>query len=338
VATDIVRRNAASKLAPGSAVNFVRRALLDPNGLTYHATKDLRTRVRQMLDEPSRLPADMAKAELERIHGGLTKDLRIAAENAGGPAARRAHDRANLITAAIAKRRKELARVIGVNPDRPPSAETIFNIIRRKAGSKSTADIATINKLRRSMPKEAWDNVASGVIGELGRSDAQGVVSLDRFFTGYNELSAAGKQALFGNHPDLAAALDDLAIIAGRGKEVAKWANPSGTAQHGAYLAVLGTLLHPAAWPALVGGAIGAHFLTRALTRPATVRAMAGWARVWMQVNGRAGMAQSGSSKGSLQFVSRRLAAEIGTQFGLDRDRVNRIASDLQGGAAKAIH
>jgi hypothetical protein len=332
----ITAKNLASRLDPGGAVKFVEDALAKPGGMTYPEIKHLRTRVGEMLDTPSLITPDINGQELKRIYGGLTKDLRAATQNAGGPAARQAFDRANLLNVRVAQRRTELMQVLGVNPDRPTTPEAVFAAIQRKAGSRSSADIATVNKIRKTMPADVWDQVASGVVGELGRSDALGTVSLDRFFTNYNQLSDAGKGALFGNRPDLKAALDDLATIAGRGKEVAKWANPAGTAQHGAYIAAGAALAHPALWPKMAAGALGAHFLTRALTRPAGVRALGAWARVW-QANQikratRAGVQSSGLEH-SLRFVSRQFAAEIGREFGLGADRVRQLAVSLEGNA-----
>lgn len=330
----ISAKNKASARPPGGAVDFVREAVSAPGGLTYQGIKNLRTRVGEMLKTPSLLPSDTSGQELERIYGSLTKDLRAATENAGGPAAKKAFDNANFLYAAVAKRREELMRVLGINPKNPSSPEAVFAAIHRKVGSKSTADIATVNKIRKSMPPDAWDQVASGVVGELGRSDALGTVSLDKFFTGYNQISASGKKALFGNNkPHLMAALDDLATIAGRGKEAAKWANPSGTAQHGAYAALGAAVVAPHLWPQIAGAALGAHFLTRALTRPATVRAMSAWARAWNQVN-RGGLGRPAQPLGqSIQYVSRRFAAEIGLQFGLAADKVHHLAIALQGSA-----
>ncbi len=331
----IAAKNVASGLDPGGAVKFVQAALAKPGGMTYQEIKHLRTKLGEMLDNPSVIPPEINQQELKRVYGSLTRDLRASIKNSSmGSLGIAQFDKANALAAKVAKRRAELAQVLGIN--KPASPEAVFAAIQRKAGSRSSADIDAVNKIRKSMPPDTWDQVASGVVGGLGRSDAvSGGVSLDRFFTGYNQLSAAGKGALFGNKPDLHAALDDLATIAGRGKEVAKWANPSGTAQHGAYAALGAAVVQPWLWPKLATAALGAHFLTRALTRPATVRAMSAWARVWQanQINrlGAGGPAQKNIQ--SLQFVSRRFAAEIGLQFGLGADRVRQLADSLSGNA-----
>ncbi len=333
IAANIVRRRTAATLPPGDAVNKIREAVLTPGGLTYYGIKDLRTHVRELMKTPSLVHGDMSDGELKQIYTGLTSDLRTAVENAGGAPARAAFDKANLLNAAVEKRRTELMRVLGVNPKNPASPEAVFSAIYRKAGSTSTADIATLTKIRKSMPPEAWDTVASGVVSHMGGSPQTGEVSLDKFFTEYNKMSAAGRQALFGNKPGLASSLDDLALIAGRGKQQAKWANPSGTAQAGGYLAAGAALLNPVLWPKIAAAAIGGHFLTRALTRPATVRSMAAWARVWNQVNGRGIGGPAQANIKSLQFVSRRFASEIGTQFGLSAAKVQALAGSLQGDA-----
>ncbi len=325
----IEAKNLRSGLPPGGAVKFVQEALAKPGGMEYWDIKHLRSKMREMLDNPSVIPPEIDQQEFERLYKSLTRDLRASVANSGGAAATAQFEKANTLAAKVARRREEIAQVLGVNKEAPP--EAVFATIQRKAGSRSSADIEAVNKLRKSMPPDVWDQVASGVVGELGRSDALGGVSLDRFFTGYNQLSDAGKAALFGNKPDLHAALDDLAIIARRGKEVAKWANPSGTAQHGAYIAAGAALGHPTLWPKIALSAIGAHFMTKALTRAATVRAMTAWARVMSarQINRLGGGGPAQKNIDSLQFVSRRFAVEIGHQFGLAAGQVDQMAKAL---------
>ncbi len=324
IATGIVKANTAATLPPGEAVQLVRQAVSRPQGLTYDGIKTLRTRVGELIDAGP-MPGNPAQGELKRIYGALTTDLRTSVENAGGPAARKAFDRANLLNAAVAKRRDELMRVLGVNPKNPASGEAVFAKIENMAGSSSAADIATLGKVRKSMPPEVWNDVSSAVVGRLGSSPATGQFSLDKFFTGYNKISAAGKQALFGGKRDLATALDDLRTVASRFKAIETFANKSGTAQVGGSVAFgAGIVTNPIHTLAMI---IPAHVLTRALSRPATVRAMTSWAKVYNR--GLRGPSQLLGQ--SLQFSARRLAVQIGLQFRLAGSQVDHLAFALQG-------
>lgn len=331
VATGIVTANKAATLPPGSAVQMVREAVSRPAGLTYQGIKDLRTHVGELIDAGP-MPGNPAQGELKRIYGALTTDLRTSVGAAGGPAASAAFDKANLLNAAVAKRRTELMQILGVNRNNPASAEDVFSTIKRMAGSTSAADAATLVKVKKSMPPAAWDGIASAVVGDLGKSPATGEISIDKFFTDYNNISAAGKAALFGGRKDLASALDDLSVVAGHTKKALKtFSNPSGTAQVSGLLGLGYAATNPLLWPKIAAGAIGAHYLTRALSNPATVRSMAAWAKTYQRW-----LARPSQILGqSLQFSARRLAGEIGQQFGL-RDRVGQMAHDLQGSAASA--
>ncbi len=333
MAAEIVSRNKASTLPPGQAVDLIRQAASSHDGLTYEGIKGLRTRVGELIDAGP-MPGGPAQGELKQIYGALTKDLRAATENAGGAPARKAFDKANILYAAVSKRREELMRVLGVNPKNPAAPEAVFAAIQRKAGSSSTADIATLNKIKKSMPPKAWDDVSSAVVEQMGRSPPTGEVSLDKFFTEYNKISPAGKAALFGGKTDLAAALDDLATIASRGKQAKTFSNPSGTGQTNAAIGIGLTAANPLMWPKLAVGAIGAHYLTRGLSRPATVRAMTAYGRVWNQVDKMTGLGRPTEAlRKSVEFVSRRFASEIGFQFGLGADQVRQLADSLSGNA-----
>lgn len=327
IATDIVRRRAAATLpGAGAAVNLVKDAVSNPAGLTFAGLKDLRSRVGEMLGNPQLLPRDMSGKELQKIYDGLTTDLGAAAENAGGVAGKKAFNNANFLYAAISKRREELAKVLGTQ-----SPEGVFNTIISKAGSTKSADLATLNKIRKSMPPDAWNGVASATIEQMmGRSPATGEVSLDRFFTDWNKFSPAGKATIFGGRKDLASALDDLAVVAGHTKKAAAaFANPSGTAQVTGLLGVGFAAENPLMWPKIAAGALGFHYLTKALSSPATVRSMTQWAKVYQRWLGR----PSQLLGNSLQFSARRFAGEIGQQFGLGSAEVNRIARELQVGS-----
>jgi hypothetical protein len=163
------------------------------------------------------------------------------------------------------------------------------------------------------MPANVWNTIASSAVQDLGRTPATGEVSLDKFVTDWNKYSPMGKAILFGGQPHLASSLDDLATIAGRAKQVKTFANPSGTAQTGALLGLGAAALNPAHWPYIAGtGALG-HFLTRALSQPATAKSMASWAQFMDALQRRAPQAVGRG----IQFGTQRFGADIGQAAGL---------------------
>ncbi|MFD2678173.1 hypothetical protein [Camelimonas lactis] len=72
------------------------------------------------------LPEGMSGGELKRIYGGLTDDLKTAAERAGGPRGKALFERANNLYSAVSGRREALAKIVGSKGDAP--AEAVFDI------------------------------------------------------------------------------------------------------------------------------------------------------------------------------------------------------------------
>ncbi len=218
------------------------------------------------------MPEGVSGAELKRIYGSLSKDLEASVSAAGGPEAKAAFDRANKYAGLVSERRKSLAKIVGTDGSAP--AETVFSRIETMAGSKGSADIAKLAQARKAIGSEDWNEVASTIISRLGR-DVEGNFSPQRFITGYQKLSEAGKNVLFrsSEKANLASHLDDIAKVSSRFKELQKFANPSGTAR-----SVMGGALGPAIWTApltTLASVISSAVLARALSRPASAASVA---------------------------------------------------------------
>jgi hypothetical protein len=333
IATTIVtQRKAAGLRGGGPAVDLIAEAASRPEGLTYQGIKTLRTRVGEML-KGGILPADMSQAELKRIYGALSDDLRAAVEGAGGAAALAKFERANIYNALISQRREELARIVGVKND-----EGVYERLAKAAGSTSSADMNLLLKARKAIPGEEWDEVASAVIQRMGRNPGQAMeFSPEAFMTAFRKLSPGGRKVLFRStgKGNLADALDDVAMVSSRFKELSRFSNPSGTAQVSVGIAQLGGtsgvafgLVDPITF---AGSLLGTGLLARALASPATARATAGYGRAYnLHVKNPSRMTAQ-----ALSFASRRLAAEIGTEFGLG-SRVPQMAAGLEGGPGNA--
>lgn len=312
-------RAAAALPGPGAAVKLIAEAVQRPGGLTYAGIKQLRTRVGEMLDQ-SLLPGDMSQGELKRIYGALTEDLRNAARQAGGRRALDAFTWANSLNAAVAKRRAELARLLNVKND-----EGIIHAIERMAGSRSSADLKMLAKVKASVPADDWNDIASAVIGRMGRqANGNGDFTAELFIRHYKQLSDQGKALLFGNKPGLRDALDDLATVADRFKSLQKFTNSSKTGD-----VVTGSALMTLAVsnPFLfVKTVIPSVIMARIFSKPATVRAMTRWASAYHNYVAK-------PSIGAMQILSassKRFASEIGQSFGLT-PYVDRFALALAG-------
>lgn len=279
VADDILARRQNAMLPGDSkAVETIRAAASSPQGLNYEGIKDLRTSIGEMMKPQNLSSSGMSEAELKRIYGALTDDLKSAVQRGGGENALKAWEGANQFAASVAKERKALQKVLGQS--QPKSDEAVFDTLYKMAGSASRADISTLAKARQAVSKESWDEMSSAVLSQMGR-DADGKFSPDRFLTAYGKLSEGGKKILFSTteKKDLAKSLDDIAMVSRRFKQLNQFANPSGTAQSifsgglvgGGVAAPMTTL------SSVAGGRIAASLLAK----PVTAKKVADWAKAY---------------------------------------------------------
>jgi hypothetical protein len=274
-----LRRAASGSRDPGAAVRAVADAIADPAGLTYAGIKDLRSRVRGMLGAPSSFPGDLDVGELKQIKSALDDDLRLAVKNAGGPQALAAFEKANKLAQIIARRRDDLKKVIGLTG--AAKDEDVYKKILSAA--KDVGDHRLLQRARVAMGPDAWGAIASAASSRLGRVGGTGDFSLDRFVTEFEKMTPVGRSAIFGAQPGMLDAMNDLVTVGKRFKSLNAFKNHSNTAQNLGGLfgvwAVGGRLL---AHPFLtVMGALGAPLAARALSRPATVRSMTRWMKVY---------------------------------------------------------
>lgn len=268
------RQNAT--LGPSPAVNIVQEAVGRGDGLNYQGIKQLRTSVREMMDNPSIAPQGTSQTELQAIYNGLTADLKGAVARGGGEKATKAFDEANQLAAKTARERQALQKILG----RDTSDEKVFDKITSMAGSNSRADRVGLLRVRSAVGNDTWDELASGVISKLGR-DPDGQFSPDRFITGYGKLSKEGKTTLFGGKQELAKSLDDIATVSRQFKQLNQYANPSGTAQNALGAGYLGGMfVEPTT---VVGSIVGARVMSNVLAKPVTAKALAKYAKAYEQ-------------------------------------------------------
>lgn len=247
------------------AVDFVMEAATR-EGLTYQGIKGLRTRIGEMLKNPSLLPANTSQTELGRIYASLSDDLNNAVRQSGGAAAV-AFERANRYAARVAKKRETLQKIVNVQKD-----EALVYKIRDLASTGRSASSQQLRKARAAVDADTWDDLAASVLQDMGRNVQTGDFSPARFLTEWGKLSTAGKNTLFGStgKREMVSNLNDLAKVATRFNELEKFANPSGS---GAYVAT--ALAAPFAYiepTTFIASAIGGSAFARIMAKPAAVK------------------------------------------------------------------
>lgn len=319
IATEIAAGRVNRARPESAAVGVVKEALARPEGLNYKGIKELRTDVGEMLKSPDLNSLGVSEAELTRIYAGLSTDLKNAVARAGGEKASKAFGEANQLAAKTSREREALNKVLG----RDASDERLFDRISSMAGSNARADRVSLARVRGAVSPDTWNEIASGVVAKLGR-DPDGAFSPDRFITGYGKLSPEGKTALFGGKKELSGALDDIATVSRRFKQLNQFANPSGTAQSGAGIGYLGgAFVDPAT---VVGSIVGARVMSSILSKPVSARALAAYAKAYEQQAAQPGKAPSQALTNTARAVSAFLANEAG-----DRGLAAQIFPQLAG-------
>lgn len=268
---DIVSRREAARLPTETpSIKLLKDAVTDPQGLTYAGMKDLRTRLGGMLGNPTVVPGDIDRSEIKSLYDALSKDLRGAVTNAGGPNALAAFDKANSRYSQIVGQRNQLAKIIG--KDAGKSGETVYSTLTGMATNGGKADIRRLELARKTMGPQEWQDLTSGVISNLGQTKTG--FSPAVFNTGYAKLSDAGKDALFGppNNP-LRRSLDDIHTLSKAFEKSTQFRNTSRTASTGAWGAsIVGLFADPIT---TISANLGAGAVGELLSHPMTARSLA---------------------------------------------------------------
>lgn len=311
----IARRQNAGIAQESDAVKRITAAISRPEGLNYNGVKDLRSWIGETLDSGI-LPADLSKAELKQIYGALTKDLQFSVQNAGSPQALAAFQRANKYYELVSARRENLNRILGAK-----SEEGVFERIMAAATNSGRADQVLLAQARKALPADEWNEIASAVIARMGRDPSYVTTpgtsvtatgfSPDRFMTAYGKLSPAGKSLLFRStgQSQLANALDDIATVSQRFKQLNTFANPSGTGQQiTSVIGGAGLITDPiTTLTTIASGAV----VSQLLSRPQSAQSIAKWSNAYYNAVAR-------PTRATLQAfnqASRTFADDIGRQL-----------------------
>ncbi len=194
------------------------------------------------------------------------------------------------------------------------SDEALFSAIDSYAKSGSRGDVVTLAKLVRAIPQEDRTDLAGAIIRNLGVSPRTGQFSPDVFVSQWSTYTPQAKAILFGNAGQQRQALDDIAIISRRLKEVgSKFGNPSGSGQT-INFAALGTAVATAGAAlahgdivtpiAILSAALGGAGVAKVLAAPASASSAAKWASAYEKLITK----PSAGTLGLFRIASRNLA------------------------------
>lgn len=332
IATTILaeRKNAG---IPGvsPAVKMVEEAASRPGGLNYAGVSKLRQHVGELLgNKPALTAAGVNEAELKRVYGALTADLKSVVKTAGGDKALRAWEQADRAALKISAIRQKLASVV----DTKGGEGAIFSRLEGMAGVSGRADVRGLAKVRAALGKDDWDEVASAMVGRLG--EGPDGFSPERFVSGWAKLSDDAKRILFETGKDgvaLRRSLDDIAAVSARMKSLREFANPSGTGQTvigGALGAggLVGFMFEPTLFLGSVGSILGARVLSNILAKPQGAAPLATLAGAYRLFALKPTAANAGSVRQAAAALAYRVAAEEGLTKADEQALADKFANE----------
>lgn len=171
--------------------------------------------------------------------------------------------------------------VLGKSGNR--SDEALYSAINSYAKSGARGDVALLSQIVQAIPLKDRGNLAGAMIKDMGVSKRTGQFSPDVFVSTWGTYTPQAKSVLFGMSGPQRIALDDIAAISLRMKEVgSKFGNPSGTAQNVNILALGSALI--AAPLTTIAGAVGGAVTAKILSTPIGASSVSKWSRSYERV------------------------------------------------------
>jgi hypothetical protein len=205
---------------------------LGEGNLTWSETQEFRSYVGKRLAGIGGRD-DIPKADWKNLYKALSRDMGVAAEKAG--AAKEFKRATSYYEAGLKRIEDQLDSIMGADSGEQAYGR-IISAAKRRGG-----DIAKIRALKKSLPDEAWDDVAAATISEAGvplkgELDplAKTRFSFDRFTSTFGDMSDEAKDLLLGAiGTERRDALETLLRVAAAQKNVNKLANRSHSATAG---------------------------------------------------------------------------------------------------------
>mgnify|MGYP003347174540 FL=1 len=242
--------------------------------------REIRSMIRRALAaKPESEVNALSRADLTRLYGAVSRDMdtmltrlenqtrdKIPDLSARYAAAREAFKDADSFYAKNSQQYDSVRGLLNLRSDES-AAGAVMTAMRD--GTRGNQQL--LLSLRRTLPREVIDEIASSVITELGRPTgrASGATqevgfSPSRFASQWNSLSDAGKRLMFGHRPDLMRDLDAFARVAQGMADFEALANSSRTG------------VSNAVWGMVAGGAAGLYKMSPATLAPVLATALGG--------------------------------------------------------------
>lgn len=212
-----------------------------------------------------------APSEFKQMYGAASEDM-LQTANKVSPEAAKAAERANNFYRGISQRKDSLSRFVAKD------AEGNFKLAPEQATKASRAELA---QLKRSIPREDFNNYAASELRQLGRASdgvqnaAENVFSPSTFLTKWVDLGKK-RAVLFGENTPLTQELNKAATVAERIKGLNKTANTSNSSNNAVLTGALAGLFYATK---KVAGLTGAGYMgAKLLTSPKVLKVINNYA------------------------------------------------------------
>lgn len=280
VAAKIKADRIRAKASDSRAVEQLIPALTDRTGRSYEELKVLREDFRRLKSNKGAMEnLGMDERHVNALYSALSSDLKAAAKAAGGDEGLKAFNEANNRAFVFSRDKDVLRNVLGQGSD-----ENAASKLAALASDTSRANIKGLMLVKSKVSKETWNELAGSVVDDLAWNPTNGQFTPDKFVTKWNKLSESGKKLLFA--PEQRQALEDIAKVSSRFKQMNEFANPSGTGGAVALMAGGGTAIYGAlADPMVLSGTVltaaTGRGISSYLAKPASAKAVADYAKAY---------------------------------------------------------
>lgn len=260
--------------------NPLTREVQTGGKLSWEDLKDFRSRIGEEIGE--QLFSDgTLKSELRGLYAALSEDMKATAR-AQGPGALRAFERANdLYRAGQERIDGALTKLLGNDSNKAVEASAAKMQAIARDG-KSSADLATLAEIRKSLPADEWSQVQNGIIRLLGQPGNSAGRDFDpgTFVRTFKDMAPEARNLFFGKN-ELRANLDEFVGVMDDLAKVNALRNTSQTVPNligAATLGAIGFSLPGIASAAAT--AVGTFGLAKLWTNPRFVKWATGYARM----------------------------------------------------------
>jgi hypothetical protein len=203
------------------------------------------------------------------------------------------------------------------------SDEALFSAINAYSKSGSKGDINLLSRILQAVPTSDRGNLAGAMIKDMGVSPRTGQFSPDVFISAWGAMKPQAKAILFGMSGPQRQALEDIATISRRMKEVgSRFGNPSGTAQNVNFFALASSAF--AAPLTTLSTGLGGAVVAKLLASPIGASNISKWSKAYELL----ARNKSDAALSALRGASGALAVTINRDTGMP---IKDIMQRLQG-------